>query len=85
MSNFRLSEDQITKFGQDGYFIVKGLFDLEEISILRTAIEVDPNLKDRLYNRYDSSGRKTIMATWNHPGDSVYGLAARSRRIVESI
>ena len=85
MSNFRLSEDQITKFGQDGYFIVKGLFDIEEISILRTAIEVDPNLKDRLYNRYDSSGRKTIMATWNHPGDSVYGLAARSRRIVDSM
>ncbi|MDA0237015.1 MAG: phytanoyl-CoA dioxygenase family protein [Proteobacteria bacterium] len=85
MSNFRLSDDEITKFSQYGYFIVKGLFDQEEIAILRTAIEVDQNLKDKLYNRYDASGRKTIMATWNHPGDSVYGLAARSRRIVDSM
>ena len=25
------------------------------------------------------------MATWNHPGDSVYGLAARSRRVVDTM
>lgn len=85
MSNYELSQDEINKFGQDGYFIVKGLFDNEEISILRAAIETDPNLKEKLYNRFDSTGRKTLMATWNHPGDSVYGLAARSRRIVDSI
>ena len=27
----------------------------------------------------DDEGRATRMAMWNHPGDSVYGLAARSR------
>ena len=85
MSNYELSQEEVNKFDQDGYFIVKGLFDNEEISILRTAIETDPNLKENLYNRFDSSGRKTIMATWNHPGDSVYGLAARSRKVVDSI
>jgi len=25
------------------------------------------------------------MALWNHPGDSVYGLAARSRRVVDTM
>jgi ectoine hydroxylase len=25
------------------------------------------------------------MATWNHPGDSVYGLAARSHRVVDTM
>ena len=25
------------------------------------------------------------MAVWNHPGDSVYGLAARSRRVVDTM
>lgn len=85
MSNYKLSQEEINKFTRDGYFIVKKLFDSTEISILRTAIETDPNLKENLYSRFDSSGRKTLMATWNHPGDSVYGLAARSRRIVDSI
>ena len=85
MATYKLSQDEITKFSRDGYFIVKGLFDDKEISILRTAIETDSNLKEKLYNRFDASGRKTNMATWNHPGDSVYGLAARSRRVVDTI
>ena len=63
MATYKLSQDEITKFSQDGYFIVKGLFDDEEISILRTAIETDSNLKEKLYNRFDASGRKTNMAT----------------------
>ena len=76
MSHFELSPPNISQFKKDGYFIAKGLFDFEEISILRSAIEGDPNLNKTLYNRYDANGKKTLMATWNHPGDSVYGLAA---------
>lgn len=85
MSDFELSPQNISQFKKDGYFIAKGLFDFEEISILRSAIEGDSNLNETLYNRYDANGRKTLMATWNHPGDSVYGLAARSHRVVESM
>ncbi len=85
MSDFELAPQNISQFKKDGYFIAKGLFDFEEISILRSAIEGDPNLNETLYNRYDANGKKTLMATWNHPGDSVYGLAARSRRVVDSM
>jgi hypothetical protein len=85
MSDFELSPQNISQFKKDGYFVAKGLFDFEEISILRSAIEGDSNLNETLYNRYDANGRKTLMATWNHPGDSVYGLAARSHRVVESM
>jgi ectoine hydroxylase len=72
-------------FEQDGFVLVRGLFDAEEIGMLRAAIEQDPALRGSLYDRRDASGNSTRMATWNHPGDSVYGLAARSRRVVDTM
>lgn len=72
-------------FEKDGYVLVRGLFDSEEIGMLRAAIEQDPALRGSLYDRRDASGKSTRMATWNHPGDSVYGLAARSRRVVDTM
>jgi ectoine hydroxylase-related dioxygenase (phytanoyl-CoA dioxygenase family) len=65
--------------------MVRKLFDDEEIAILRAAIEGDEALRSRLYNRNDASGKNTRMAIWNHPGDSVYGLAARSHRVVDTM
>ncbi len=76
---------QRADYDRDGYVIVRKLFDDEEIGILRTAIESDPALHDSLYNRNDASGKKTRMATWNHPGESVYGLAARTHRVVDTM
>ena len=76
-------EQQIA-YERDGYVLVRSLFDQEEIAILRGAIETDPQLQASLYDRHDASGKSTRMATWNHPGDSVYGLAARSHRVVLS-
>ena len=76
---------QQSAFETDGYVIVRGLFDQEEIELIRSSIEQDPDLQKSLYNRTDSQGKATMMATWNHPGDSVYGLAARSHRVVDTM
>lgn len=48
-------------------------------------LEEDPALQGSLDDRKDTAGRATRMATWNHPGDSVYGLAARSHRVVDAM
>ncbi len=77
-------EQQIA-YERDGYVLVRSLFDAEEIALLRDAIETDPQLQASLYDRHDASGKSTRMATWNHPGDSVYGLAARSHRVVDTM
>ena len=71
--------EQRAAWDRDGYVMVRKLFDDEEIAILRGAIEGDPALRDSLYDRRDASGKATRMAVWNHPGESAYGLAARSR------
>jgi ectoine hydroxylase-related dioxygenase (phytanoyl-CoA dioxygenase family) len=77
-----LNAAQRAAYERDGYILIPSLFDAEEIALLRGAIETDPQLQASLYNRNDASGKATRMATWNHPGDSVYGLAARSHRVV---
>jgi ectoine hydroxylase len=52
---------------------------------MRSSIEQDPDLQNSLYHRKDAQGKATMMATWNHPGDSAYGLAARSLRVVDTM
>ena len=63
-----LSPNQRAQYDQDGYIMVRKLFDDEEIAILRTAIENDASMRSRLYDRNDSSGKSTRMATWNVGG-----------------
>ncbi len=77
--------EQRVAYERDGYILVRSLFDPEEIALLRSAIETDLQLHASLYDRHDASGKSTRMATWNHPGDSVYGLAARSHRVVDTM
>ena len=77
--------EQRAQYERDGYVIVRGLFDTLEIGLMRDAMEQDPALRASLYDRKDAEGKSTRMALWNHPGESVYGLAARSRRVVDTM
>lgn len=72
-------------YERDGFVVIRSLFDAEETGLLRAAIETDPQLRESLYDRHDASGKATRMATWNHPGNSVYGLAARTHRVVDTM
>jgi len=80
-----LSQSQRTDYDRDGYVIVRGFFDPVEANLLQSAIEQDPAIRGHFYNRGDAEGLTTKMATWNHPGDSVYGLAARSAKMVDTM
>jgi ectoine hydroxylase len=77
--------EQRAAYERDGFVMIRSLFDAEEIGLLRGAIEQDPQLRASLYDRKDAEGKATRMATWNHPGESVYGLAARSHRVVDTM
>lgn len=85
MSGSIFTPAQMAAYERDGFVLVPGLFDAEEIALMRAAIETDPALQQSLYDRKDTAGMATRMATWNHPGDSVYGLAARSERVVDTM
>ena len=66
-------------------FSSKGFFDTEEAPLLQTAVNKDPAIKGHFYDRGDAEGMTTKMATWNHPGDSVYGYAARSSKMADTM
>ena len=83
MNQSVLTAEQRAAYERDGFVMVRGLFDPEEALLLQKAMETDPQVRGNLYNRNDAQGLATKMALWNHPGDSVYGLAARSLRIVD--
>ena len=80
-----LSAEQLRMFHEDGFVIVPGLFDTEEMGFIREAVETDPNIQNNFFDRKDNEGLSTKLISWNHPGDSTYGLAARSQRIVDSM
>ena len=85
MNRSILTPEQRAAYDRDGYVMVRGLFDSEEAKLLQQAMETDPQVREHFYDRKDAQGLATKMALWNHPGDSVYGLAARSHRIVDTM
>lgn len=79
-----LTAEQQAEFRTDGFVIVKGLFDAEETSLLRTAMETDPEVAGHIIDRLDAQGAATRIALWNRAGESVYGMAARCERMVDT-
>jgi ectoine hydroxylase len=80
-----LTSEQRADFDRDGYVMIPGFFDAEETRLLREAMETDPTVKANFYKRADAEGAVTRMVTWNQPGDGVYGLAARSEKMVDTM
>jgi ectoine hydroxylase len=79
-----LSSAQISQYHEQGLTYVRGLFATDEVELLRQAMEKDPAVRSSILDRRDAQGRSTRIALWNRAGDSVYGLAARSRRMVDT-
>lgn len=85
MSTRPLSDEQIAQFDADGYLLTKHLLDAEETSLLQQAARADALMQHRAMKVEDASGRSTNLSLWNHPGDDIYGMIARSRRIVDAM
>lgn len=81
---FTLSTEQEAAYHRDGFVTLKGLFDPEEIALLNRAMEEDPAIREHMLVRPDQEGFGTKIALWNRLGDSVYGLAGRVARMVET-
>ena len=80
-----LTTDQINSFHRDGYLFVEQLLDAEEVALLQDACRQDAILQAHAMGVKDSEGRRTNLSLWNHPGDDIYGMIARSERVVGSM
>ena len=79
-----LSDEQVKTYRRDGYVTVRGMFDAEEIDLLRRTALADRELDKHSFGRADGEGGTVRLSLWNHPGDNIYGMFARCRRIVDS-
>jgi ectoine hydroxylase len=80
-----LHRDQIESFDRDGYLIVRQLLDAEETHMTLTAARADEAMRANKMDVIDTQGRSTHLSLWNHPGDDIYGMICRSRRIVDAM
>lgn len=80
-----LTEQQTADFHRDGYLFVPQFLDVEEVQLLQQACRQDAILQQHAMRVMDASGRKTNLSLWNHPGNDIYGMIARSQRIVNAV
>jgi ectoine hydroxylase len=77
--------EQLAEYRREGYLVASRLFDAEEIELLRCAAKEDRAMDENAFGRADGAGGSVRLSLWNHPGDDIYGMFARSRRVVDSV
>lgn len=80
-----LTPTQVEQFELDGYLAVENLFDAEELELMLRVAKEDRLLHEHAYGRKDTQGRESRLSLWNHPGDDLFGIVSRSRRIVDAM
>ncbi|OWF56110.1 probable phytanoyl-CoA dioxygenase [Mizuhopecten yessoensis] len=81
---FRVTQDMKKSFDHQGYILVKGMFDKEEITNLRKVFEKTDIINDNGFGVDDGQGKKAKMVTWNNPGNDVSGMIARCEKVVNT-
>jgi ectoine hydroxylase len=85
MSSKPLSDPQVKQFHDDGYLICRGYYDREEMDLLLRAARTDHNMLNHNIALKDASGKQSKLTIWNHPGDDIYGMISRGRRMVDAM
>jgi hypothetical protein len=83
--NGLFTPDDLARYATDGYLIVRGLFSPEEIRLLGETARADHALDQAAVARDDGEGNKVRLSLWSHPGDGIYGMVARCRRLADSV
>ena len=62
-------------------FNTRNLLSPEEVSKLKCALENKDGVMSHVYSRDDGSGRRSKTVLWNHPGNDLTGVIARSEKL----
>ena len=79
-----IGQEQVAAYESDGYVLVRGMLDAEETVLLSRAAREDRVLDQHSFGRADGEGGTVRLSSWNHPGDTIYGMIARSNSIAGS-
>jgi hypothetical protein len=84
MARGPLNQPEVSKYREDGFLLVRGMFSTREIELLRQSAKADRALDQHSFGRADDQGGVVRLSLWNHPGDGIYGMFARCRSLVDS-
>jgi ectoine hydroxylase len=84
MARGPLTEQQRAEYAARGFTLARGMFEADEIDLLRRAAKEDRALDQHAFGRNDGDGGTVRLSLWNHPGDTLYGMFARCESIVKS-
>lgn len=84
MATGPLKDEILKDYERDGYVIVRHMFDIGEIDLLRQSAKEDRELDQHSFGKGDGEGGTVRLSLWNHPGDTIYGMFARCEAIVNS-
>lgn len=79
-----LTQDEIDFYRENGYVIVRGLFDAEEMKLVQSVCQSDPNLPSALKKVIDNQGRSWSAAVWAGVNDSLVSAVTQTARMVEA-
>ncbi len=79
------SPAELAAYERDGFALVRSLFKRDEIGRLGEYARQDAGLSSATYGRKDAAGMPVRLALWNTPGDDLYSMFSRSRRIVDRV
>jgi len=85
MAHGPISDQQLREYRDQGFVLAKGFFDRVEIELLHRAAKEDRELDRHSFARADGEGGQVRLSLWNHPGDDIYGMFSRGRRMVDAM
>ncbi len=84
MAKGTINSGDLQMYERDGYVLVRGMLNQDEIGLLGKAARQDRALDQHAFGRADGEGGTVRLSLWNHPTDTIYGMVARSESIVNS-
>jgi len=78
-----LTANDLAAWQRDGFLLIRRLFAADEMQYLLNYARGDERLRGDAYGRRDATGQVTKLALYNHAGDDLYSVFAKSRRIVD--
>jgi len=80
-TTWKVTEEVINSYNKNGGIILKGVLDNEEVSKVLEFVQNSKDIRKYAYTCDDGSEGKSKLAEWNHPGNDITGLVARSEKI----
>jgi len=82
MTKTHLTQEDLTRYNEDGYLLVRGMLSKEEVGLLGRTAREDRVLDQHSSGRADGEGGTIRLSLWNHPTNTIYGVIARSESMV---